>query len=347
MSGGAGGLERRLERYRPLVGAEMRAVVGGDPSPLFAWMRHHLGWEDGEGRAAGGGPGKMLRPAALLLAAEACGGDAARALPAAAAVELVHGFSLLHDDIEDGSELRRGRPALWTFAGVAQAINTGDGMFALARLAMHRLPAAGAPPAAALAAMEELDRACLRLVEGQHLDIAFESRPRVGREEYLAMIEGKTAALFAASAGIGALLAGAPRERAEALREWGRQTGLAFQAADDLLGVRGDPAATGKPAGDDLAARKQTWPVIAALASGRAPRLEAAYAEAGGEGAAAPPDAEALAAEIEAAGGLAATEALARERLAAARAALGAAGLGPDARKAFEQFAALAAQREA
>jgi geranylgeranyl diphosphate synthase type I len=332
-----------MQRYRPRVVEEMRAVVGDDPAALFAAMRYHLGWEDRERRPSKTGPGKMLRSTALLLSAEASGGSVEGALPAAAAVELVHNFSLLHDDVEDGSELRRGRAALWTFAGSAHAINAGDGMFTLARLAMHRLPDAGVAPAAALEAMRELDRACLRLVEGQHLDIAFEARAEVGRDEYLAMIAGKTAALFAGSAAIGALLAGAAEARVAAFREWGRRVGLAFQAVDDLLGIWGDPAVTGKPAGDDLAARKQTFPVVAALASGAAPQLEAAYRRPAGE----PLDAAALTAEIEAAGGREATEGLALEHRAAAREALDGAGLGADERALFEQFAALATSREA
>ena len=343
MSTHATALAGRMEQYRPRVVEELRAVVGGDPAELFAWMRFHLGWEERDGREASGGSGKMLRSAALLLAAEACEGSVEQALPAAAAVELVHGFSLLHDDVEDESAQRRGRPAVWTFAGSAQAINAGDGMFALARLAMHRLAGAGVAPERALAAMRELDEACLRLVEGQYLDIAFESRAEVGRDEYLAMIEGKTAALFAAAAAIGAVVAGAPERRVAALREWGRRVGLAFQAVDDLLGVWGDADVTGKPVGDDLASRKMTFPVVAALASGAATELAEQYRRPAGEGT----DVPRLAAAIEEAGGRAATEAFAAEQAAAAGAALAAAGLGADERALFEQYALLATEREA
>ena len=343
MSARATALAGRMERYRPRVIEELRAVVGGDPAELFAWMRFHLGWEDRDGREAGVGSGKMLRSAGLLLAAEACEGSVEQALPAAAAVELVHGFSLLHDDVEDQSAQRRGRPAVWTFAGSAQAINAGDGMFALARLAMHRLAGAGVAPERALAAMRELDEACLRLVEGQYLDIAFESRAEVGRDEYLAMIEGKTAALFAAAAAIGAVVAGAPERRVVALREWGRRVGLAFQAVDDLLGVWGDADVTGKPVGDDLASRKMTFPVVAALASGAAGELAEQYRRPAGAGA----DVARLAAAIEEAGGRAATEAFAAEQAAAASTALAAADLGADERALFEQYTLLATEREA
>ena len=343
MTGRGGALGHRIEAYRPLVVAEMQAAVGDDPAGLFAWMRYHLGWEDREGRPTDGSPGKLLRPAALMMAAEACGQDLAKAAPAAAAAELVHNFSLLHDDIEDESERRRGRPTVWTFAGTAQAINAGDGMYTIARLALHRLLDAGVDERRVLAAMRELDDACLRLLEGQYLDLSFEGRTEVTHEQYLEMIEGKTAALFCASFAIGAHLAGAPGSAVAALREYGRRVGLAFQAVDDLLGIWGDPAVTGKPVGDDLASRKMTYPVIGALATGAATALEAAYHGPRDE----PLDVPALAAAIEAAGGRAATEALAAEQVERALAVLEPLPLGADERVLFEEYAALATAREA
>lgn len=342
------GLETRMREYRPRVDAEMRAVVGDDASGLYAWMRYHLGWEDRDRAPTGRGPGKMLRSTALLLSAEACGGTVEHAVPAAAAVELLHNFSLVHDDIEDDSDTRRGQMALWKLVGLAQGINTGDGMFTLARVALHRLPEAGVDPAVAFSVMEELDGACMRLIEGQYHDIAFETRASVARDEYLAMVEGKTSALFAASAAMGSLIAGAPPERVGALREWGRQIGLAFQAVDDLLGIWGDPAVTGKPVGDDVAVRKQTFPVIAALASGEAPGLAAAYRRGeDDEPLIAAPDIATLTAEIEASGARAITEALVREHRALADAALAASGLAVEARGPFDEYANLATAREA
>ena len=162
------------------------------------------------------------------------------------------------------------------------------------------------------------------------------------------MVEGKTSALFAASAAMGSLIAGAPPERVDALREWGRQIGLAFQAVDDLLGIWGDPAVTGKPVGDDVAVRKQTFPVIAALASGKAPGLEAAYRRnGGGERVIATPDIVALTAEIEASGARATTEALVQEHRALADAALASSGLSVKARAPFAEYADVATAREA
>jgi geranylgeranyl diphosphate synthase type I len=180
----APGLEGLLPRYRALIEAELRDVVGDAPGALWAWMRYHLGWEDAGGHAVEASPGKLLRPAAVLLAAEALGTAPERAAPAAAAVELIHNFSLLHDDIEDRSERRRDRATLWTLSGVAQAINTGDGMHALARLALLRLADRGFEAHTVLEAARELDRACLQLVAGQHADMAMEGRIDLGRADY-------------------------------------------------------------------------------------------------------------------------------------------------------------------
>ena len=335
-------LDDRLALYRPHIVREMRAIVGEDRASLYSWMRYHLGWEDPEGNPAETSPGKLLRPASLLLAAEALGGTLEQALPAAAAVQLVHDFSLLHDDIEDESETRRGRATLWTITGIAQAINSGDGMYTLSRLALLRLPDRGLDAQRTLEVISELEHACLRLIEGQQLDISFEDRSSVTRDEYLAMIEGKTAALLAACFAIGARVAGAPEASVDAMREFGRRSGLAFQAADDLLGIWGDPAVTGKPVGDDLISRKQTYPVIAAIESGEAPALEAAYREPSG----APIDIAALAAEIEAAGARSATEAMAAEQVEAALSALAPLAVGDD-RALFSELAELLAARDA
>ena len=337
-------LEQRAERYRPLVVDEMQAVVGDSGAGLFAWMRYHLGWEEADGQpSAHASGGKMLRPVALLLAAELVGGSAEEALPAAAAVELVHNFSLLHDDVEDESPRRRDRATLWALTGTAQAINTGDGMFALARLAMHRLFDRGVEERRAIEAIRELDEACLRLVEGQYLDLLFETRETVTRDEYIAMVSGKTAAMFAAPFAIGALLGGADGRTVSALREFGRRVGLAFQAVDDVLGIWGDPAVTGKPVGDDLRSRKMTYPVVVALGSGgdEASQLARAYAERGQRD----EDVTPIAELVERLRGRAETEALAAEQEQAALAALEAGGLEADAIAACAEFARAATGR--
>jgi geranylgeranyl diphosphate synthase type I len=337
-----GSLEELGARYRPLVQQEMRAIVGESPDGLYAWMRYHLGWEDRAGRPVVASPGKMLRPLALLLATELCGGRAEQAVPAAAAVELIHNFSLLHDDVEDRSDTRRGRETVWTFAGVAHAINAGDGMFTLAHLGMYRLGSTSADPARILDASRELHEACLRLVEGQYLDMSFEERADVTLEEYLRMAGGKTAAMFAAPFAIGALLAGAPAREVDAYREFGRRIGLAFQAVDDVLGIWGDPAVTGKPVGDDLASRKMTYPVIVGMAGAEGARLRAAYQDRSGG----PADVPALRALVDAADARAVTKAMAVAEERAALESLRSAGVDETAMRLCSSFARILVGRE-
>jgi geranylgeranyl diphosphate synthase type I len=330
-------LQERATRYRPLVSAEMRAVVGDRPEGLYAWMRYHLGWEDATGQPVEASPGKMIRPVGLLLAAELCGGDLEQAIPAAAAVELVHNFSLLHDDVEDRSDRRRDRATVWTFAGEAQAINTGDGMYTLAREAMHRLLDRGVPSERAIRAMRELDGACLRLVEGQYHDISFEERRDVSVDEYLTMAGGKTAAMFSAPLAIGAIVAGADEPLIQAYRAAGRHIGLGFQMVDDVLGIWGDPAITGKPVQDDLRSRKMTYPVVTVLAGG-APDgggLQALYET--------PPHADEdlseIAQLIEAGGGRRATEQRAHEERDRAIAVLEDAGVRSEQLERLTEYA--------
>jgi geranylgeranyl diphosphate synthase type I len=228
---------------------------------LYEMVAYHLGWKGTDGAARG----KRVRPLLTLLACAAAGGRWQAALPAATAVELIHNFSLVHDDIEDRSPTRRGRPTIWTRWGVPQAINTGDALLTLAHLETIRLSAAGVPTDTLLDVQKTLDQACLDLTRGQHLDIAFETREQVTAEEYLAMIEGKTAALLSAATWAGARIANAPREKLLSYQVFGRHLGLAFQILDDLLGIWGEPEATGKSAGDDLRSRKKTLPALLGL----------------------------------------------------------------------------------
>ena len=337
-------LDARIERYRPLVIEEMRAVVGDSPAGLFAWMRYHLGWEDEHGTPVIASPGKMLRSTAVMLAAELVGGSAEAAAPAAAAVDLVHNFSLLHDDIEDDSATRRGRATVWTFAGVPQAINTGDGMFTLARLAMHRLPEAGVEERRVVEAMRELDEACLRLVEGQYLDMAFERRDDVTLNDYVTMASGKTAAMFAAPFAIGALLGGADGEVVSAFRAFGGHVGLAFQALDDLLDCWGTRQTLGKEPGGDLLARKKTYPVLAALEG--APGADRdALARAYASPAVAGEDYRATATLVEAAGGRAGAQRWADEQVLGAISALSRARLLGTAQAVLEEYLRVATGR--
>lgn len=216
-------------------------------------LRYHMGWADAQLRPAETRVGKRLRARLALLAARAEAADWRAALPAAAAVELVHNFSLIHDDIEDASESRHGRPTLWRLWGLPLAINAGDALLVLGRQALNPL---GSPQAVVL-----FDAACLELCQGQHLDLQRAGKLAAGLQGYHQIVGGKTAALLGLAVELGALAAGAPSERRAAYRSFGRELGMAYQIQDDLLGVWAEPAVTGKPVGEDLRERKLTFPV--------------------------------------------------------------------------------------
>jgi geranylgeranyl diphosphate synthase type I len=224
---------------------------------------YHLGWTDADGRPATVGGGKAIRPTLALLSAEAAWAPAEIGLPGAVAVELVHNFSLLHDDVMDGDVQRRHRPTVWSVWGPASAILTGDAMLVLAT---ETLLTSDSPHAARAARL--LATATGELIRGQVQDLAFERRDRVSLDECMDMAAGKTGALLSVSAAIGAVLAGAPPAIVDALAEFGAQLGLAFQLVDDVLGIWGDPAITGKPVFSDLRARKKSLPVTYAMERG-------------------------------------------------------------------------------
>jgi geranylgeranyl diphosphate synthase, type I len=282
-------VEAVLNRYRPLVAEALRealtaARASTPPAPaalplldeLYAQIEYHFGWREADLRPAAYSMGKLLRPTLLLLCCELAAGQARgderaceeavqRAMPAALAVELIHNFSLIHDDIEDGDEARHHRPTLWKLWGVPQAINTGDGVFALGRMELLRLVERGVPAALVVELAVALDRTCLALCEGQFLDMRFEGRRDVSAARYLEMIARKTAALMACPCWMGGRL-GAPDDRAlaERLESFGQALGIAFQLRDDLLGIW-QAQALGKTASGDLRRKKMTLPVIAAL----------------------------------------------------------------------------------
>ncbi|MBB4685680.1 family 2 encapsulin nanocompartment cargo protein polyprenyl transferase [Amycolatopsis jiangsuensis] len=245
----------------------MRAAVDRLPVSMRRIAGYHFGWWDSRGEPVAGSAGKALRPALVLLCAEAAGGDPADAISAAVAVELVHNFSLLHDDVMDGDETRRHRPTAWTVFGTGPAVLAGD---ALLTLAFDVLSPDG-PAAARL-----LSTAVLDLLHGQNEDLAFEQRTEVGTEECVRMAQGKTAALLSVACTLGVLVVGGHGEHTERFGRFGRSLGLAFQHVDDLLGIWGDPAVTGKPVYSDLRSRKKSLPVVAALTSGTAAGRELA-----------------------------------------------------------------------
>lgn len=264
-------IEHYFARWLPAVEDEMRAIVAAPDlhafAGLYGMIYYHLGWADTGFNSASVPAGKRIRPMLCLLACEGAGGDPEAVLPAAAALELLHNFSLIHDDIEDGSDLRRGRPTLWKVWGVPKAINAGDTLYTLAHSAFHRMGDRGVPIDRQVEAHLRFCQTCARLTHGQHLDLDFESRDRVTVDEYIAMIEGKTAALLAGSVAIGAIIAGSSHDSRYA--EFGLKLGLAFQIQDDLLGIWGDPAVTGKSAASDIASRKKSLPVLYGLENSR------------------------------------------------------------------------------
>ncbi|MGA9532145.1 MAG: polyprenyl synthetase family protein [Anaerolineales bacterium] len=261
----------RVGELRSEMLSALEVYLRGSISPLMSppqsemgqMVSFHFGWSDGDSGAAG----KRIRPLLTTLTCSAAGGPWRAALPAAAAVELVHNFSLIHDDIEDGSHTRRGRPTLWTRWSLPQALNTGDALLILSQSTAHALSEEGVPAQTILSVLDALNAACLQLTIGQHLDLAFEQRPDVSLENYLTMIQGKTASLLTAACTTGALIAGVEPARISAYRAFGHHLGMAFQIQDDILGIWGVPDKTGKPAGDDLVAHKKTLPVLLGVAS--------------------------------------------------------------------------------
>jgi geranylgeranyl diphosphate synthase, type I len=235
--------------------------------PFHEMLTYHMGWT-GEG-AGPEATGKRIRPLMLLLCTSACGTDWQSALPASAAVELVHNFSLVHDDIQDNSDKRRGRPTTWIKWGSPMAINVGDALFVISNQAIIDLKE-NYPAEIVVKAAEILHNTCLELTRGQFLDMSYEERTDLTVEDYWPMIAGKTAALLSACCHIGSLLGGADDVRQEEYRSFGHYLGLAFQVQDDILGIWGDETVTGKSAASDLIERKNSLPVLAGLsANGR------------------------------------------------------------------------------
>jgi len=256
-------LQRFIETLRPAIEDELRQTIdrirSGDQDGLWAMLAYHLGWEgQGAGRDA---QGKRIRPLLVLLCSVAAGAPWQPALPAAAGVELIHNFSLIHDDIQDQSKLRRGRPTVWAKWGIPQAINAGDLMFTIAHQAVLEVRETMTAEVT-LNASNLLHQACVDLTRGQYLDLAYEGMKEIPLEAYWPMVAGKTAALLACCTEMGALLACSNPDRRKAFRQFGYSLGLAFQVVDDWLGIWGNTALTGKSAENDLVTGKKTLPVL-------------------------------------------------------------------------------------
>jgi geranylgeranyl diphosphate synthase type I len=246
----------------PLMASAVDALDG--TAPLLAGMaRYHLGEVDSELRALPPGAvnrGKRMRPAVALLCAGAAGGDPLAAAPVGAAIELLHNFTLIHDDVQDQSPTRRHRETVWSLWGIGQAINAGDALFAAAHLPLYGI--AASDPARAIRLLEAFDRMTIAIVDGQTLDLGFEGRSDITPDDYMTMIAGKTSAIVRYAAWAGAILGGADDKRAQDFADFGLSLGLGFQIQDDALGIWGAEADTGKAPADDIRRRKQSLPIL-------------------------------------------------------------------------------------
>jgi geranylgeranyl diphosphate synthase type I len=329
-----------LTQGRDLVQPALRAAIARlDPTSRRV-ASYHFGWVEADGREAAAEGGKALRPALALLSARAAGADAASGVPGAVAVELVHNFSLLHDDLMDGDVQRRHRATVWAVWGASTAILVGDAMLATAQQVLVDLDGPWGTAAA-----RQLAAATQELIRGQVDDLAFERRAAVSVEECLSMAAGKTGALLGCSAAIGAVLNDAPAPLVTALTTYGDELGLAFQLVDDMLGIWGDGASTGKPVGSDLRARKKSLPVAFAVAAGGAASTELAewLATSG------PDDDEEIAhaaALVDAAGGRDWARQEAQRRLGAAEQALAGTAVSATVRDEFVELARFVTTRE-
>jgi geranylgeranyl diphosphate synthase type I len=269
-------LQNYTQQMIPAVEQEMKLILKADEmddDPFFGMMHYHMGWTDETFNPINHPGGKRVRPLICLLTCQAAGADWQMAIPAAASLEIVHNFTLVHDDVEDASPTRRGRPTVWNIWGISHAVNSGDAMFALAHEALSREIDLGVPAEIVVKALRRLDQMCVELTKGQYADLIFETRAEVTIQEYLAMIGGKTAALLSLSCELGALIAGCDESVVSHYAAFGRDLGLAFQVRDDILGIWGDETAIGKSAATDIVTRKKSLPVIYGLANSEELRL--------------------------------------------------------------------------
>ena len=256
------------EMVLPKIQDQMEVVISlakqNNNDSLHQMLSYHLGWTNSKkGKPA---QGKRIRPLILLLSTETSGGNWQNAVAAAAAVELIHNFSLIHDDIEDESEYRRGRQTLWKIHGLPIAINAGDALYSLSFICLGELIKRNSFETS-FQAFNLLSEACLAITKGQHLDISFETVNNITVSEYMEMIEGKTASLLAMSAKLGALIAGADSTSQNLYYDIGKNLGLAFQVYDDILGIWGKPEITGKSTATDLITRKKSLPILYGLSN--------------------------------------------------------------------------------
>jgi geranylgeranyl diphosphate synthase type I len=279
-------LPESLASYRNGVRVELREIIDSCPSALCDMLRYHMGWQDQDGHPCNRESGKFVRSTLCLLSCQAVGGNTSQVMPAAAAIELIHNFSLIHDDIEDSSDERHHRPTVWKLWGQSQAINTGDAMFTLAYVALLKLKEVGIVDEKITGSTRRLSLACLELCDGQYLDVEYEKRLNIAIEDYIDMAAKKTAALFGVSTALGAYLGSADSKLVDFFHMFGQGLGIAYQIHDDILGIWGTRTETGKSV-NDISQRKKTLPVVYGLQNSEGnerKRLKKFYAQESVEG---------------------------------------------------------------
>lgn len=261
-----------FERYRPHIELALRKRLDKYESPLYQMLRYSMGWADADGKSIPGTTGKTLRPVLCLCACEATGSDYQIALPSAAALEFIHNFSLIHDDIQDRDELRHHKPTLWKLWGDAKAIVAGNSLRTIADSSVIDIESDTGNSKEAVMVAGLLTEAYLEMIEGQYLDMAYETQQKISLQAYLAMISRKTGALIRCAMNIGAAIGTSDRKTVNSFRECGQSLGYVFQIRDDILGVWGSEKTIGKPVGADIKRKKKSLPAVYAMtkASGEA-----------------------------------------------------------------------------
>ena len=323
-----------FDRHREEVGLALRDSLSVDDSPIRRMLAYNMGWVDVDGAPTLATEGKALRPTLCLLACEATGGVTADAMPAAVALELVHNFSLIHDEIQDRDDVRRHRPTLWKVWGERKALVAGNVMRIIADMALwgHR------DRETALAVAGPITQATLEMIEGQYMDLHFEGRMDITMDDYLAMISRKTGALIRCSLVAGAAAGSGDPCTIEAFEESGKAFGMVFQVRDDYLGVWGVEAATGKPVGADIRRKKNAFPFVYAMS--RAERKDRdALLEIYGQAEIGDSDVAAVVEIMERVGARESAQELAAHHSGRAVEALRGIELAPEARREIEELA--------
>jgi geranylgeranyl diphosphate synthase type I len=271
----ANSLPTAFYRYRSAIVAALRESLADDDLPMHQMLRYSMGWSDVHGNPAEGAEGKALRPTLCLLACEATGGNVESALPAAVSLELIHNFSLIHDDIQDRDVTRHHRPTLWAVWGEPKALVAGNALRVIADRCLGRLVEEGVSFHVALEVQGILTAAYLEMIEGQYLDLQYEGQSDIGLQSYLDMISRKTGALIKCALVLGSLIGSRDPAIVRSFGECGRSLGMVFQIMDDVLGVWGDEESTGKPVGADIRRKKNTFPVVYAMSRARGKDKEA------------------------------------------------------------------------